>query len=105
MGRINKSKITSYKDPYDKKAKTVDKYNTTIYAKVPELDTDLHFISQAGDRLDNLAQQFYGSPHLWWFIARVNNIKTMNLPPGISLRIPSTTKLATAVMDKSNESY
>ena len=102
MGRINKTKISTYKDPIDNQKNEVQRYQTTIFAKVPELDTDLHFISQAGDRLDNLATQFYGSPHLWWFLARVNNLKTMNLEPGISLRVPSTTTLATALVDKSN---
>ena len=69
-------------------------YNTTIYEKVPERDTDQYFISVEGDRCDNLAQQFYGNPNLWWFIARVNNLKTMNIPAGTSLRIPIDTKNA-----------
>jgi len=28
---------------------------------------------------------------LWWFIARVNNLKTMNIPAGTKLRIPVLT--------------
>jgi len=64
-------------------------YGTTIYVKVPEKDTDQYFIAQEGDRCDILAFNFYGTPHLWWFIARVNNLKTMNIPAGTSLRIPS----------------
>ena len=63
-------------------------YRTTIYNEVPENDTDQYFISQEGDRCDNLANEFYGNPRLWWFVARVNNLTTMNIPPGISLRIP-----------------
>mgnify|MGYP003129204422 FL=1 len=69
-------------------------YNTTIYEKVPERDTDQYFISVEGDRCDNLAQQFYGNPNLWWFIARVNNLKTNNIPSGTSLRIPIDTEFA-----------
>ena len=69
-------------------------YNTTIYEKVPERDTDQYFISVEGDRCDNLAQQFYGNPNLWWFIARVNNLKTNNIPAGTSLRIPIDTEFA-----------
>ena len=56
-----------------------DYFTTTIYEKVPERDTDQYFIAVEGDRCDNLAQQFYGNPNLWWFIARVNNLKTMSL--------------------------
>ena len=74
----------------DRKGKTY--YTTTYYKEVPKRDDDLYFISQDGDRCDNLAQRFYGNSSLWWFIARVNNLKTMNVPAGISLRIPRTAK-------------
>ncbi len=63
-------------------------YTTTIYNKVPEKNGDMYFIAQEGDRCDNLAQQFYGNSELWWFVARVNNLKTNNIPAGTSLRIP-----------------
>ena len=69
-------------------------YRTTIYNKVPERNDDMYFIAQEGDRCDNLAQRFYGNPSLWWFIARVNNLKTMNVPAGTSLRIPISTENA-----------
>ena len=63
-------------------------YSTTIYSKVPEKNSDSYFIAQEGDRCDNLANRFYGNPQLWWFVARVNHLKTMNIPAGTSLRIP-----------------
>ena len=66
-------------------------YATTIYNKVPERNDDLYFIAQEGDRCDNLAFRFYGDPTFWWFIARVNSLKTMNIPAGTSLRIPIST--------------
>ena len=69
-------------------------YNTTIYNKVPESNDDMYFISQEGDRCDNLAFRFYGDSSLWWFIARVNHLKANNIPAGTSLRIPSTAKNA-----------
>ena len=75
-----------------KKRKTY--YNTTIYEKVPEKNTDQYFIAVDGDRCDNLAQEFYGNPNLWWYIARVNNLTTMNIPAGTSLRIPIDTEFA-----------
>ena len=59
-----------------------------------EDNSDMYFIAQAGDRCDNLAQRFYGNPSLWWFIARANNLKTMNVPAGTSLRIPISTENA-----------
>ena len=63
-------------------------YDTTIYEPVPEKNDDMYFISTEGDRCDNLAFRFYGDPDLWWFIARVNELKTMNIPAGTKLRIP-----------------
>ena len=64
-------------------------YLTTTYRKVPKRDTDTYFIAQQGDRLDLLANRFYGSPTLWWFIAHVNHLKGINVPAGTSLRIPA----------------
>ena len=67
-------------------------YSTTIYQKVEEKNDDMYFIAQEGDRCDNLAFRFYGDASLWWFIAKVNNLTTMNIPSGTSLRIPSRTE-------------
>ena len=84
MARYSNTKLKSNRQGQ------VKNYNTTIYNKIPETNEDLYFIAQEGDRCDNLAVRFYGDPNLWWFIARVNNLKTMNIPKGTSLRIPST---------------
>ncbi len=67
-------------------------YNTTIYKEVPERNDDMYFISTEGDRCDNLANRFYNDSTLWWFIARVNNLTTNNIPAGTSLRIPVSSK-------------
>jgi len=76
------------------KPKIFLKYDTTLYEKVPEADNDLFLIAQDGDRLDNLAFQFYGDSTLWWFIAQTNNLSTMNVPKGTSLRISFNTSFA-----------
>ena len=52
----------------------------------------LHIISTDGDRLDNLAFQFYGDPNLWWYIAKANNLTSMNIPAGTSMRIPPSSE-------------
>ena len=41
-------------------------YETTIYNKVEEKNTDSYFIATEGDRCDNLANRFYGDSTLWW---------------------------------------
>jgi len=86
--------MARYSDTNIKKNQKTNKsyYNTTIYKKVPERNDDLYFISTEGDRCDNLANRFYNDSTLWWFIARVNNLTTNNIPAGTSLRIPVSTK-------------
>ena len=69
-------------------------YNTTIYSDIPDSDDDIFIITQAGDRLDLLANRFYGDHRLWWYIAQANNLNRMNVEPGLSLRVPSSTKYA-----------
>ena len=72
----------------------INYYETTIYEEVLERNDDMHFIAQEGDRCDNLAFRFYGDPNLWWFIARVNHLKGMNIEKGTKLRIPISTEKA-----------
>ena len=82
--KLDKSKITNLRN------KSVNKYNTIIYDKIPLRNDDLFVITQEGDRLDNLAFQFYKDSSLWWYIAKANNLNTMNISAGTSLRIPIT---------------
>ena len=88
MARYENTKLKT-----DKKNKK-KYYTTTIYDKVPERNDDMYFVSQWGDRLDILAQRFYGNPNLWWYIAKANNLTFMSIPHGTSLRIPATTEYA-----------
>ena len=94
MPRYDSTKINKYTSPDKERVGNKNKFNTTIYLKVPERNDDMYFIATEGDRCDSLAQRFYGNPQLWWFIARVNNLKTMNIPVGTSLRIPVSAEKA-----------
>ena len=67
---------------------------TTIYSSIPESDDDIYIITQYGDRLDLLANTYYNDSTLWWYIAKANGLKVMNIPIGTSLRIPATTDFA-----------
>ena len=75
----------------------ITSYKTTIYNEIPETDGYIFVITQMGDRLDNLAHQFYGDVGLWWYIAKANNLVFMTLPTGTSLRIPATTQYAIGI--------
>ena len=66
-------------------------YTTTLYPEIPLSSTDIYVITTDGDRLDILAQQYYGNSNHYWIIAAANsNVPrgTLNLPPGTQLRIP-----------------
>jgi nucleoid-associated protein YgaU len=80
-----------YKNNLNKKLKdgrTV--YRTKIYPNIPKSDKDIYIVTQGGDRLDTLANEFYGDSSLWWIIATANNIHdaTFALPDGTTLRVP-----------------
>ena len=93
MSRYSNTKITR-KSLLPKQKKNVLSYETTLYQRINETNGDLHIISTEGDRLDNLAFQFYGDSSLWWYIAKANDLKVMVIPTGTSLRIPGSTQYA-----------
>ena len=93
MSRYSNTKITK-KSLLPKQKKIVSSYGTTLYQRIPETNGDLHVISTEGDRLDNLAFQFYGDPSLWWYIAKANNLTALNIPAGKSLVIPASAEYA-----------
>ena len=66
---------------------------STIYPKIKANDNDFYIISEAGDRLDLLANKYYNDKTKWWIIATANNINdaTFYVEPGIQLRIPMNT--------------
>jgi hypothetical protein len=80
---------------YSKIIKTSDTnkqyLESTIYPKINASDNDMYIISEAGDRLDLLANKYYNDKTLWWIIATANNINdaTFYVEPGLQLRIPS----------------
>tara|TARA_R100000995_G_scaffold70406_1_gene38973 strand:+ start:292 stop:561 length:270 start_codon:yes stop_codon:yes gene_type:complete len=84
--------MSRYKNTQKHRKNKKNYYSTTIYKKVEEKNSDGYFIAQEGDRCDNLAVRFYGTPELWWFIAKVNHLTTNNIPAGTSIRIPVSTK-------------
>ena len=83
--KVRKTKI-------DKSNNDVQRFETTIYEQIPSSNDDIFVLTQEGDRLDNLAFQFYGNQHLWWYIAHANNLTTMNVEIGTQLRIPGSTQ-------------
>lgn len=66
-------------------------------AVVPDNTDELWVVPSAGvPRLDLLANDFYGTPQLWWVLASVNNIldPLVSVPTGTGIRVPTKTRLA-----------
>jgi hypothetical protein len=63
---------------------------------------DFYIITMQGDRLDNLAAQFYGDPTLYWILQQANELNRDSLYPpiGIQLRIPQN---LTQILDDFNK--
>ena len=64
---------------------------TTTYPIIPLSSTDIYLITVDGDRLDLLADQYYGNKDLWWIISSANVDLPQNslyIPNGTQLRIP-----------------
>ena len=49
-------------------------YKPTIYPSIPMKDSDIFIMPVVGEKLENLANRFYGDGSLWWIIAKANNI-------------------------------
>ena len=63
------------------------------YPEIPYTLSDVYVYTTIGDRLDNLSQQFYGSPEYYWVISAANpdlGLNSLYIPEGIQLRIPGS---------------
>ena len=90
-----------YKELTKRKSKDgKQKLETAYYPDVPDTNSDIIVMTQAGDRFDLLANQFYGDPNLWWYIAKANKMKFNNIPAGTKLRIPANAQGNFAVKSK-----
>jgi hypothetical protein len=82
-----------------------DYLESTIYPKIKPNDNDLYVISTQGDRLDLLANLYYGNRNLWWIIAVANNLNdaSLSIEPGKQLRIPGNTSNILNDLEKINK--
>lgn len=73
----------------DGSEKRVSRLSSVFYPDFSQ-NQDVYIVSKMGDRLDNLAYDYYGDTSYWYVIAIVNNLGrgTIAVRPGIVLRIP-----------------
>lgn len=74
--------------------KGVNRIGTADLPKFTENNSDILLIATQGDRCDLIAQEYYGTTELWWFVASVNNLKSNNIQAGTQLRVPISTEQA-----------
>lgn len=71
----------------------VTRYRSSVrYPDIPLSEDDIFIYTIRGDRLDNLAYQFYNDPTLWWILSVANpDLPNDSLYPtlGFQLRIPN----------------
>ena len=81
---INNKKLRKNKD------KGFLHYSTNWYPKIERHESDIYIRTRQDERLDLLANEYYGDVTLWWVIASANNIGKAGLvvPSGIQIRIP-----------------
>lgn len=80
------------------------RYSTTILPVVPESTTDTYIQTTSIERLDKLAQEFYGDVTWWWVIATANGIGkgTIMVPPNTKLRIPKKIDILDLINQKNS---
>jgi phage tail protein X len=79
---------------------------STRYPEIPKDVNDIYVITTDGDRLDLLAQQFYGNANYWWIIASGNpDIMPQNslfIPVGLEIRIPTNISFVKSLFNTLN---
>jgi hypothetical protein len=79
-------------------------YLPTLYPSVTLSNEDYYIIARDQDRMDLVAQDYYGDSTLWWVIAMANDLPgdTMYPPLGFQLRIPSNASRAISEFEQLN---
>lgn len=79
---------------------------STRYPELPLDVNDTYAYTTQGDRLDLLAQEFYGDISLWWIIAAGNpevlSLNSLFIPVGTEIRIPANVSLAKSLFNTLN---
>ena len=75
-----------------KNTQGIEYYRGTKYPEIPLSENDIYVITVTGDRLDILANRYYGDSTLYWVISAANpsqSFSSMYPIEGSQLRIPN----------------
>lgn len=69
--------------------------DTTLIPTIPLDSSDIFIVTTTPERIDLLADRFYGDSTKWWIIASANNLGkgTFHIPGNTRLRIPTNIQL------------
>ena len=82
-------------------------YGVTLYPTIPIQDGDKFYYPIDGERVDSVAEKFYGDQSLWWIIAGANNIRdgSFALNPSEKIRIPNNIQPILEEFRRINEEF
>jgi hypothetical protein len=78
----------------------VEHWELPEYPEIPEASDDRRYVVSRSDRIDRLAETFYGVVDLWWVIAIANDLELVpnDLYENQVLRIPSGRRVFTQIL-------
>jgi len=93
------------KIPTNKAKRGTEYKRNVIYPEIPLNADDVYVITDYGDRYDTLALEFYKDSELWWIISSANNYQkgSLNITPGVQLRIPADKAQAISLFEEVNK--
>lgn len=79
-------------------------YENVKYPQIPLSEFDIYIETVFGDRLDVIADDYYGNTGDYWIIAAANGLigDSLSVPPGTQLRIPTDVASVKAAFNKLN---
>ena len=81
------------------------KFSTIIVPNIPLSENDTYIETTSAERLDKLANTFYGDATLWWIIAVSNALGkgSLHVPAGTRIRIPANENIQ-EIINQTNQS-
>ena len=78
----------------------VEHWELPEYPEIPVRGDDLRYTVDRNDRIDRLADRFYGTADLWWIIALANEMRLLpnELNEGDTIRVPSARRVFTEIL-------
>jgi nucleoid-associated protein YgaU len=82
----------------------VDYWELPEYPTVDPANDDILYTVSRKDRIDKLADRFYGDPTLWWIIALANDFRLLptDMRENMQIRIPNGKRVFTEILRSAN---